>query len=186
MVLEVTAAPILVVMGVAGTGKSTVAGMLAGRLHWELEEGDDLHPPANVAKMSAGIPLDDDDRWPWLDAIAAWIRNKGERSEPGIVTCSALKRSYRDRLRGPNVIFVFLSGSREVIEARLTSRLHHFMPPALLDSQLATLEPPDSDENMLEVSLGDTPDEEVAVVLRALEGRMESQPESVQGDQRDS
>jgi len=102
MVLEVTAAPILVVMGVAGTGKSTVAGMLAGRLNWALEEGDDLHPAANVAKMSAGIPLNDEDRWPWLDAIAAWINNQTIRGEPGIVTCSALKRSYRDRLRGPS------------------------------------------------------------------------------------
>jgi gluconokinase len=178
MVLEVTAAPILVVMGVAGTGKSTVAGMLAGRLNWALEEGDDLHPAANVAKMSAGIPLNDEDRWPWLDAIAAWINNQTIRGEPGIVTCSALKRSYRDRLRGPNVIFVFLNGSREVIEARLTSRLHHFMPPGLLDSQLATLEPPGPDENVLVVNLAGTPEEEVAEVLHSLEGRIGSQKES--------
>ena len=159
MVLEVTAAPILVVMGVAGTGKSTVAGMLAGRLNWALEEGDDLHPAANVAKMSAGIPLNDEDRWPWLDAIAAWINNQTVRGEPGIVTCSALKRSYRDRLRGPNVIFVFLNGSREVIEARLTSRLHHFMPPGLLRSQFAALEEPAEDEHALTVSIDATPEE---------------------------
>src|SRR5512133_2467077 len=153
MVLEVTAAPILVVMGVAGTGKSTVAGMLAEHLNWELQEGDDLHPPANVAKMASGIPLDDEDRWPWLDAIAAWIKDKTQRGEPGIVTCSALKRSYRDRLRGPNVIFVFLNGSRAVIEARMASRKHHFMTIALLDSQLAALEPPGTDENVLAVNL---------------------------------
>jgi gluconokinase len=186
MVLEVTAAPILVVMGVAGTGKSTVAGMLAERLNWELQEGDDLHPAANVAKMSAGIPLDDEDRWPWLDAIAAWMNEQSARGEPGIVTCSALKRSYRDRLRGPNVIFVFLNGRRAVIEARMASRKHHFMPTALLDSQLATLEPPGPDENVLVVNLAGTPEEEVAEVLHALEGRIGSQPESVREDQRDS
>jgi gluconokinase len=186
MVLEVTATPILVVMGVAGTGKSTVAGLLAGQLNWELQEGDDLHPQANVAKMAAGIPLTDDDRWPWLDAIAAWMKKKTLRGEPGIVTCSALKRSYRERLRGPNVIFVFLNGTREVIEARLTSRLHHYMPPALLDSQLATLEPPTSDENVLEVNLAGTPGEEVAEVLHALEGRISPQPGPPRGGQQDS
>jgi gluconokinase len=175
MVLEITAAPILVVMGVAGTGKSTVAGLLAGHLNWQLQEGDDLHPAANVAKMSAGIPLADEDRWPWLDAIAGWIQQKTERGEPGIVTCSALKHSYRDRLRGPNVIFVFLNGSRAVIEARLASRLHHFMRPGMLDSQLATLEPPTSDENVLVVNLANTPDEEAAEVLHSLEGRIGSQ-----------
>jgi len=170
MVLEITGPPILVVMGVAGTGKSTVAGLLAERLNWELQEGDDLHPPANVAKMSAGIPLDDQDRWPWLDAIAAWIASKQERGEPGLVTCSALKRSYRDRLRGPNVIFVFLNGPRAVIEARIASRTSHYMPPSLLDSQLATLEPPTSDENVLQVNLSAGPQQEVAEVLHALEG----------------
>jgi gluconokinase len=172
MVLEITGPPILVVMGVAGTGKSTVAGLLAERLNWELQEGDDLHPPANVAKMSAGIPLDDQDRWPWLDAIAAWIANKRELGEPGLVTCSALKRSYRDRIRGPNVIFVFLNGPREVIEARMASRKDHYMPLSLLDSQLATLEPPTSDENVLQVNLSTEPQEEVAEVLHALEGRI--------------
>jgi gluconokinase len=172
----IASAPILVVMGVAGTGKSTVAGMLAKHLNWELQEGDDLHPPQNVAKMSAGIPLDDDDRWPWLDAIAAWIRNKAERGEPGLVTCSALKRSYRDRLRGPNVVFVFLNGPPEVIEARMARRQHHYMPLSLLHSQLATLEPPTSDENVLTINLADTPEEEVAEVLHVLEGRIESGP----------
>ena len=179
--LEVTAIPVLVVMGVAGTGKSTVAGMLAERLNWELQEGDDLHPAANVAKMTAGIPLDDEDRWPWLDAIADWINKKAQRGEAGIVTCSALKRSYRDRLRGPNVIFVFLNGSRAVIEARMASRKHHFMPIALLESQLATLEPPGPDENVLEVNLAGAPEDEVAAVLQTLEGRLGSQKEGSGG-----
>jgi gluconokinase len=176
--VTITSAPILVVMGVAGTGKSTVAGLLAERLNWEFQEGDALHPPANVAKMSSGIPLTDEDRWPWLDAIAAWIKGKSQRGEPGILTCSALKRSYRDRLRGPNVIFVFLNGSREVIAARMASRADHFMPPALLKSQLATLEPPTAEENVLEINLAAAPEEEVAEVLRALEGRIASQPDA--------
>ena len=174
MVLEITGRPILIVMGVAGTGKSTLAGLLAERLNWELQEGDDLHPPANVAKMSAGIPLDDDDRWPWLDAIAAWIKVKTKSGEPGIVTCSALKKSYRDRLRGPNVIFVFINGPRAVIEARMASRKRHYMPLSLLDSQLATLEPPTSDENVLEVDLAAPPEEQASAVLNALEGRIGS------------
>jgi carbohydrate kinase (thermoresistant glucokinase family) len=174
MVLEITGRPILIVMGVAGTGKSTLAGLLAERLNWELQEGDDLHPPANVAKMSAGIPLDDDDRWPWLDAIAAWIKVKTKSGEPGIVTCSALKKSYRDRLRGPNVIFVFINGPRAVIEARMASRKRHYMPLSLLESQLAALEPPTSDENVLEVDLAAPPEEEAAAVLNALEGRIGS------------
>jgi gluconokinase len=177
-VLKITSAPILIVMGVVGTGKSTVAGLLAERLNWEFQEGDALHPPANVAKMSAGIPLTDEDRWPWLDAIGAWIKEKTQRGEPGILTCSALKRSYRDRLRGPNVIFVFLNGPREVIAARMARRADHFMPPALLNSQLATLEPPAADENVLAVDLGTTPADEVAEVLHALEQRgTESQPD---------
>jgi gluconokinase len=177
MVLDVTPAPVLVVMGVAGTGKSTVAGMLSEQLNCELQEGDDLHPAANVAKMTAGIPLDDEDRWPWLDAIGAWIKKKAQHGEPGIVTCSALKRSYRDRLRGPNVIFVFLNGPRAVIEARMASRKHHFMPTALLDSQLATLEPPGPDENVLEVNLAGRPEEEVAEVLNTLQSRIGSREE---------
>ena len=166
----ITSAPILVVMGVTGTGKSTVAGLLAERLNWELQEGDDLHPPENVAKMSAGIPLDDEDRWPWLDTIAAWIKHKTENGQPGLVTCSALKRSYRDRLRGPNVVFVFLNGPPELIEARMASREQHYMPVSLLHSQLATLEPPTSDENVLEINLSAEPKEQVAKVLEVLEG----------------
>ena len=167
----ITSAPILVVMGVTGTGKSTVARLLAERLNWELQEGDDLHPPENVAKMSAGIPLDDEDRWPWLDTIAGWIKHKTDNGEPGLVTCSALKRSYRDRLRGPNVVFVFLNGRPELIESRISGRKDHYMPVSLLHSQLATLEPPTSDENVLEIDVSAESKEQVAQVLEVLEGK---------------
>ena len=160
--------PVLVVMGVSGTGKSTVARLLSTHLGWVLEEGDDLHPPANVAKMEQGIPLTDDDRWPWLDRLGAWIDEQGRRGEPGIVTCSALRRSYRDRLRRPNVTFVHLAGTREAIRHRMEARTGHFMPLSLLDSQLETLEPPGPDEQVITVDLAGTPDEEVAVVLHAL------------------
>ncbi len=160
--------PVLVVMGVAGTGKSTVAGLLADHLGWEFREGDALHPPANIAKMTAGTPLTDEDRWPWLDKIAEWIDEQAAEGAPGIVTCSALKRSYRDRLRRPNVIFVHIAGSREVIAARMAVRKDHFMPTSLLDSQLATLEAPGPDENVITVDLADPPAEEAAHVLRAL------------------
>jgi gluconokinase len=162
---------VLVVMGVSGTGKSTVAGLLAGHLGWPLQEGDDLHPAANVEKMEQGIPLTDDDRWPWLDKIGEWIDERGRRDEPGIVTCSALRRSYRERLRRPNVVFVYLAGTRESIRRRMAARAGHFMPLSLLDSQLATLEPPGPDERVITVDLDGTPQEEVAVVLHALSER---------------
>ncbi len=110
---------VLVLMGVSGTGKSTVAGLLAGRLSWDLEEGDDLHPAANVAKMASGHPLTDEDRWPWLERVAGWIQHQIAVDRPGIITCSALKRSYRDRLRAPGVTFVYLHGTQELIAARL-------------------------------------------------------------------
>ena len=134
--------PVVVVRGVSGSGKSTVAGILAARLGWDLAEGDDLHPAGNVAKMRAGRPLTDDDRWPWLAEVAAWITDHAATGTPGIITCSALRRSYRDRLRGDNVFFVQLSGSRDRIAHRLAGRSDHFMPPALLASQMATLEAP--------------------------------------------
>jgi len=173
---ETTAEPptVLVVMGVSGTGKSTVAGMIAGRLGWALEEGDDLHPPANVAKMSSGQPLTDEDRWPWLDTIAAWIHRHLADGRPGIITCSALRRVYRDRLRGPGVAFVHLDGSKQVIGERLSRRLGHFMPESLLDSQLATLEPLGPDENGIVVPLGRTTEDEVLAIL----DRLRLQPSS--------
>ena len=162
------AQPVLVIMGVSGSGKSTVAGILAGQLGWDLEEGDDLHPAANVEKMQAGIPLTDDDRWPWLDLVADWISEHTNSGLPGIVTCSALKRVYRDRLRGDNVVFVHLAGSKDTIERRLRARMDHYMPPTLLDSQINTLEPPGSDENTLVVDLGRRPAEEAAEIIERL------------------
>ena len=159
---------VLVVMGVSGTGKSVVAERLADRLGWRLQEGDDLHPEANVEKMSRGVALTDEDRWPWLDVVASWIDDRARAHEPGIVTCSALRRAYRDRLRRPNVVFVQLEGSRETIAARLAERKGHYMPASLLDSQLATLERPGPDERSITVNVAATPDEEVAQVLHAL------------------
>ncbi|MFC9354575.1 gluconokinase [Arthrobacter sp. NPDC057013] len=160
--------PVLVIMGVSGSGKSTVAGILAGQLGWDLEEGDDLHPAENVAKMASGVPLTDEDRWPWLDTIASWIIEHTMAGIPGIITCSALKRIYRDRLRQKNVVFVHLSGSKEQIARRLTARMDHYMPATLLDSQIATLEPPGPDENTIVVDVGRTPAEEAAEVVRRL------------------
>jgi len=166
------AEPVLVVMGVSGCGKSTVAGLLAGRLGWDLAEGDDMHPAANIAKMSAGHPLDDADRWPWLARIAEWIHTRTTAGRPGIVTCSALKRSYRDMLRGPSVVFVYLAGSRELIARRLTARHGHFMPAALLDSQFATLEPPGPDEQAITVDITGSPDREAVRIVQALDLRV--------------
>jgi gluconokinase len=138
----------IVVMGVAGTGKSTVAKALSYRLGWPFAEGDDLHPAANVAKMAAGIPLEDADRWPWLDAIAAWTTTQAADGNSTIVTCSALRRTYRDRLRAAAVdtVFVHLVGSPDLLAERMTGRKDHFMPTSLLASQLETLEPLEADE----------------------------------------
>jgi gluconokinase len=144
---------VLVVMGVAGTGKSKVAAKLTERLGWDLGEGDDLHPAANVAKMTSGQPLTDDDRWPWLDKVAEWIDDHVTTGHPGIMTCSALKKTYRDRLRGPGVAFVHLHGTRELLAARLGARRDHYMPGSLLDSQLEALQPLETDENGIVVEL---------------------------------
>ncbi|MEN9410990.1 MAG: hypothetical protein RL216_2964 [Pseudomonadota bacterium] len=135
----------IVIMGVSGCGKSTVGAALAKALTIPYRDGDDLHPAANVEKMRAGIPLTDDDRWPWLDHVAATLRD----AAPVIIGCSALRRAYRDRIRagaGGPVQFVHLTGSRAVIAARMAARKGHYMPPTLLDSQFATLEPPGPDE----------------------------------------
>ncbi len=160
--------PVLVFMGPSGTGKSTVAAMLAGRLGWAFQEGDDLHPAENVAKMAAGHALNDDDRRPWLEIVAAWIDRTTEAGRPGIITCSALRRRYRDVLRRENVIFVLLDGEAATVRERLMRRQGHFMPPALLDSQFATLEAPDSDENAIAVDLDQSPDAQVAEVVERL------------------
>ena len=145
----------LVVMGVSGSGKSTVGAALAQRLRVPFADADDLHPPENIAKMSAGEALDDADRYPWLEAVGAWL---ADHADGGVVGCSALKRKYRDQLRShaPGLQIVMLEGSREVIERRQASRPGHFMPASLLTSQFATLEPlaPDEDGVVLDVDQG--------------------------------
>ena len=150
---------VVVVMGVAGTGKTTIGPLLADRLGVPYAEGDDFHPPANISKMSAGTPLEDADRWPWLDAIGDWAH--GRSGLGGVVSCSALKRSYRDRLRAsaPGVVFVHLAGDRVLIEDRMTHRQGHFMPTALLDSQFATLQPLGADEAGVVVDVTGSPEE---------------------------
>ena len=167
---------ILVVMGVAGSGKTTIARMLADRLGWRFQEGDALHPPANVAKMSAGTPLTDEDRWPWLHAIAAVIDGWRAEGASGIVTCSALKRAYRAILAGgrPDVRIVHLAGDKALIAARMAARKGHFMPTALLDSQFATLEPPGAEENPIVVDIAPGPEAIVAgleALVRQAPGR---------------
>jgi carbohydrate kinase (thermoresistant glucokinase family) len=147
---------VLVLMGVSGCGKTTVAAILADRLGWPFEEGDALHPQANIEKMAAGNPLTDADRWPWLAKVADWIDERLDAGENGLITCSALKRSYRDLMnrRGSGLIFVFLAGSKETIAARLTARHGHFMRASLLDSQFADLEEPAADEPAIRVGIG--------------------------------
>jgi carbohydrate kinase (thermoresistant glucokinase family) len=161
---------VLVVMGVSGCGKTTVAELLSQRLGWAFLEGDSLHPAANVEKMSAGQPLTDEDRWPWLERIADWIDSRLDAGESGVVTCSALKRSYRDLLsrRGSGVCFVFLSGERETLEERMKARTGHFMPTSMLDSQLATLEEPQADEPSVRVAIEQSPEDIAAEVLTRL------------------
>jgi ribose 5-phosphate isomerase A len=147
--------PILVIMGVSGVGKSAVAQELAARLGWPFQEGDALHPEANVAKMQAGIPLKDPDRQPWLERVAAWIDDQRIKKQPGIITCSALKRSYRQIIIGdrPEVRLIYLRGSRDLIAQRLAGRSGHFMPASLLQSQIDTLEEPGPDEDPLTVDV---------------------------------
>lgn len=167
--------PPLVVMGVSGSGKSTAGAALAQRLRVPYGDADDFHPPENIAKMTAGEALDDDDRRPWLEAIGRWL----EEHDDGVVTCSALKRAYRDLLREhrPDVLFVHLHGDREVIARRQATRPGHFMPASLLDSQFATLEPLEDDERGLVVDVGPPVDrvvEEIDDRLAALDPPEES------------
>lgn len=157
----------LVVMGVSGVGKTSVAEELVARTGCVFAEGDDFHPEANRQKMAAGHPLDDEDRWPWLAAVAAWIGEQEAAGRSSVVTCSALRRVYRDVLRDghPSVRFVHLLAATEVIEERITARRGHYMPASLLGSQLATLEPLDADEPGVGV---DTSGDASAVAERAL------------------
>ena len=165
-------ARVLVVMGVSGVGKTTVAQALARRLRAVFADGDDFHPPGNVAKMVAGTPLTDADRKPWLDAIAAWIDARRASGERGVVACSALRRGYRDILIGgrADVGLVFLQGPKDLIADRIGGRRDHFMPPGLLDSQLATLEPPHDDERPIVVDAGEPPERIVDAVLARIGG----------------
>jgi gluconokinase len=158
---------LLVVMGVSGSGKTTVGALLAGRLGWPYAEADGFHSPENLAKMAAGHPLTDDDRWPWLRAIGAWIDGQLARGQRGVVTCSALKRAYRDVLRRPEVQVVYLHGSRELIAERMSARHGHFFKPAMLDSQFAALEEPAPDEGILTVPIGGTPAEITDAIVAA-------------------
>jgi gluconokinase len=160
----------LIVMGVSGSGKSTIAEKLAERLRWSYEDGDRFHPASNVAKMSAGHPLTDEDRWPWLQAIANEIDRVCGTGQHAVIACSALKRAYRDILvhgRG-DVRIVYLQGSQELIAKRMAARKHHFMPAGLLDSQFATLEPPDAGENPVTVSIDAPVDTIVDDIIRGV------------------
>lgn len=160
----------VVIMGVAGSGKTTTATLLSERLGWPYRDADSFHPPANIEKMTRGEPLADEDRWPWLEAIGGWIDDRLAAGSYAVVTCSALKRAYRDVLVGdrPQVRIVHLVGTKELIASRMEARKSHFMPLQLLDSQFATLEPPEAGERVLAVSIDQTPEGVVQEIVDAL------------------
>ncbi len=161
-------APLVLVMGVSGAGKSTIGALLAEALGVAFADADAFHPPANVTKMSAGTPLTDDDRWPWLDAIGAWLTARGNAG--GVVACSALKRAYRDRLRAacPALRLVHLDGDAALIAARQAARPGHFMPASLMASQFATLETPKAGEGAIILSVAPPPAQVLAAAMAAL------------------
>jgi gluconokinase len=161
---------VLVVMGVSGSGKSTIGTQLAIKLQWEFEDGDWLHPASNVEKMHSGQPLTDEDRWPWLNAIAAFIDASRSAGRHVVIACSALKKSYRAIIVGdrPDVRLIYLKGSIELISRRIAARHEHFMPRELLQSQFDALEEPGADENAIVVSVEPPPREIVRQVLAAL------------------
>jgi gluconokinase len=164
------ATTIMIVMGVSGCGKSTIGALLASRLRWEFEDADWFHPASNIDKMHNGIPLTDEDRWPWLEAIAAWIDKTRQSGEHAVVACSALKRSYRDILIGnrADVRLVYLKGEEALIARRFAARHEHTMPQALLHSQFEALEEPGPDEKPITVSIEPKPREIAAEILSAL------------------
>jgi carbohydrate kinase (thermoresistant glucokinase family) len=172
---------VVIVMGVSGSGKSTVGTLLAGRLQWEFEDGDWFHPAANVDKMHQGIPLTDDDRWPWLHAIAGWIDATRDAGSHGVIAVSALKRRYREVLIGkrPDVRLVYLQGDEELIARRLATRHEHFMPASLLHSQFVALEEPAEDETPITISIAPRPNQIVRQILIALNaGETKGRPAS--------
>ena len=160
-----TPAPIILVMGVSGAGKTTIASQLAERLGWAFLDADDLHPPANHAKMARGEPLDDEDRRPWLAAVSDWMQVKQRDGAPAVVACSALKRAYRLRRGVEGLAIVFIQAAPQLLAERLARRSGHFMPPSLLASQIEALEPPAPDETVIVVQAGQTPEQIVARVL---------------------
>ena len=161
---------ILIVAGVAGSGKTTMGAMLAGRLGWPFADADDFHPAANVEKMRAGIPLTDEDRWPWLRAIAAWTDERIAAGESAVLGCSALKRSYRDVLLGgrPQARMIFLDVAPEELARRLAARYGHFFPEKLLGTQLDALDPPQPDENVITVNPVGSPADTVTSIIAVL------------------
>jgi gluconokinase len=165
-----SAPAVLIIMGVSGSGKSTIGTLLAMRLRWEFEDADWFHPAANVEKMHSGIPLTDEDRWPWLKAIAEWIDKARIAGRHAVIACSALKRRYRDILIGDreNVRLVYLKGDEALIARRFATRHEHFMPLSLLHSQFEALEEPAPNENPIIVSIEPPPREIVARILSAL------------------
>jgi carbohydrate kinase (thermoresistant glucokinase family) len=178
---------VVIVMGVSGSGKSTIGTLLAMRLRWEFQDGDWFHPTANIDKMHRGIPLTDEDRWPWLAAIAEWIDNTRVSGGHGVIACSALKRRYRDVLIGDrkDVRLVYLKGDEALIARRFATRHEHFMPQTLLHSQFEALEEPGPDEDPITVSIEPAPREIVSRILSAL-GAVEGTPADQQSSFRPS
>ncbi|MDY5128979.1 gluconokinase [Actinotignum urinale] len=168
----------VIIMGVAGCGKTTVAEAIRNRLRFILAEGDEFHPQANINKMSAGHPLNDEDRWPWLRLINTWMQEEEAGGRNTVVSCSALKRVYRDVLKeNLDVLFLHLKGSQELLTARMSARKDHFMPASLMDSQFATLEPLQPDENFVEISVDAPVETVVEQAVAAVEKYMRNKEE---------
>ncbi len=161
---------IIVLMGVSGCGKTTVGTKLASHLGWEYQEGDALHPQENILKMSDGMPLNDEDRKPWIARVTDWINSHCLAGRDGVISCSALKKSYRQTITSKqnDVYLVYLRGTRELLSRRLTQRRDHFMPPDLLDSQLDLLEEPSADERAIVVTIDRTPNDIVKSICDLL------------------